>query len=267
MAIPELTLESASPEVKRYQRLKIGAMLAGTLLSLLWMAVVALAVGPAIGQWLTGLVGDQRWPLLLGMAVFLGVTFELFNLPLDFWSGYLVEHRYQLSNQTVAAWLWRRVKGYLVGGVLGMAMLAGLYALLWTSGSLWWVWATVGWLVVSLVLGKLLPVVILPLFYRVSRLEDAALLQRLRDLTHGTTLTVEGVYRLELSKDTKKANAALAGLGNTRRGPARRYPPRAIHDRRNRSGFRPRSRPPCLSTHRENDRPAGRDDAARLLAR
>src|ERR1700730_9004076 len=96
-------------------------------------------------------------------------------------------------------------------------MLSGLYALLWASGSLWWVWATIGWLAVSLVLGQLLPIVILPLFYKVTRLNDDALMERFRGLTRGTTLTVEGVYRMELSKDTKKANAALAGLGKTRR--------------------------------------------------
>jgi len=70
---------------------------------------------------------------------------------------------------------------------------------------------------VALVLGQLLPVVILPLFYKVTRLEDVPLLERLRGLAAGTGLNVEGIYRLHLSAETKKANAALAGLGRTRR--------------------------------------------------
>jgi STE24 endopeptidase len=217
MTTPELTLEPASPEVKSYGRLKIVAMVISTALGLGWLAVVGLALGPILGERLIDLFGDRSWLLLLAMAAFLGITFEILNLPLDFWSGYLLEHRFGLSNQTLAAWVWRRLKGYLVGGVLGLLLLCGLYALLWASGDLWWVWATVGWLLVSLVLGQLLPVVILPLFYKVTRLDDESLLARFRNVTQGTTLTVEGVYRLELSKDTKKANAALAGLGNTRR--------------------------------------------------
>src|SRR5207245_3750652 len=60
-------------------------------------------------------------------------------------------------------------------------------------------------------------VLILPLFYKVTRLDDPALLERLRRLTQGTGLGVEGIYRLDLSAETKKANAALAGLGRTRR--------------------------------------------------
>jgi STE24 endopeptidase len=55
------------------------------------------------------------------------------------------------------------------------------------------------------------------LFYRVTRLDDASLLERLRRLTQGTGLNIEGVYRLHLSAETRKANAALAGLGRTRR--------------------------------------------------
>jgi STE24 endopeptidase len=89
--------------------------------------------------------------------------------------------------------------------------------LLWYSGSWWWLWAAAAWLVATLLLGQLLPVIILPLFYKVTRLDDALLLERLRRLADGTGLNVEGVYRLHLSAETKKANAALAGLGRTRR--------------------------------------------------
>jgi STE24 endopeptidase len=70
---------------------------------------------------------------------------------------------------------------------------------------------------VVVVLGQLLPVLILPLFYRVERLGDSSLLDRFRGLAAGTGLAVEGVYRLGLSDETRKANAALAGLGRTRR--------------------------------------------------
>jgi STE24 endopeptidase len=74
-----------------------------------------------------------------------------------------------------------------------------------------------GWLAVTVVLGQLLPVVILPLFYRVTPIRDSALVERLRRLAQGTGLRVEGVYRLGLSRETRKANAALAGMGRTRR--------------------------------------------------
>src|SRR5207249_12314290 len=141
---------------------------------------------------------------------------ELLTLPLSFWSSYVLEHRYHLSNQTLAGWIKKQLLAWLVGSVIGVPLLFGLYAVLRNLDP-WWPWAAAGWLLVTLVLGRLAPVVILPLFYKVTPLDDPALRQRLERLAAGTGLTLQGVYRLHLSEETRKANAALAGLGRSRR--------------------------------------------------
>ena len=215
--LSEIDLEPTPPEVKRYQRQKLQASLVGAGLSLAWLVVMGVFAGPVLGEQYTAWFGDNEPLRLLASAVVLGVTLELLTLPLDFWSGYVLEHRYQLSNQTLGGWWWKRLKGYLVGGAIGLFLLYGLYFVLWLTGAWWWLWAAVGWLAVSLVLGRLLPVLILPLFYKVTPVQDASLVARLRALADGTGLEVEGVYELALSDETKKANAALAGLGRTRR--------------------------------------------------
>jgi STE24 endopeptidase len=209
-----LELDRASPEVKRYQRQKITILLVNTILSLGWLALLGFVVGPRLGQ---ETAGWEPWLRLLASAALLGVTLEVLTFPLDYYSRFVLEHRYQLSNQSLGGWLWKRLKGYLVGGGFGLLFVFGLYWILAVAGPWCWLCATAAWLVVTLVLGRLLPVVILPLFYKVTRLEDAALLERLKKLTIGTSLSIEGVYELHLSEETKKANAALAGLGNTRR--------------------------------------------------
>jgi STE24 endopeptidase len=213
----DLELQAASPEVKRYERQKLLATVGGLLLNLAALAVLALLAGPRIDKGLRPWTGDNPWLRLPALGFVYAVILEVLQLPLAFWSGYVLEHRYGLSNQTLPRWIWRRIKMYLVGGVLGAVLLFGLYALLWYGGAWWWLWATAGWLGMTLVLGRLLPVVILPLFYKVKRLDNPALLERLRRLAEGTGLNIEGVYRLDLSAETKKANAALAGLGRTRR--------------------------------------------------
>ncbi len=220
---PDQPLSSPSPadaaadEAKRYHRQKLTASLGSLALSLAALVVMALWGGPRLGRVVAGWTGDNAWLRLVVLAAIYGSGLELLTLPIDFWSGFILEHRYQLSNQTLRRWVWRRIKGYLVGGPIGLALLLGLYALLWYSGPWWWLWATAAWLVVTVVMGQLLPVLVLPLFYRVTRLDDAGLLERLRRLAAGTGLNVEGIYRLHLSADTRKANAALAGLGRTRR--------------------------------------------------
>jgi STE24 endopeptidase len=208
---------AASTEVKQYQRRKLIISLYALGLTALFITVMALVGGPALDRAARGLVGTNPWLRLGLLALVYAAALELLTLPLDYWSSYLLEHQYQLSNQTAPRWVWRKVKGYLVGGPIGLALLYGLYALIWYSGPWWWLWAVAGWLAVSLVLGRLLPVVILPLFYKVTPLDNADLLERLRRLAEGTGLKLAGVYRLHLSTETRKANACLAGLGRTRR--------------------------------------------------
>jgi STE24 endopeptidase len=89
--------------------------------------------------------------------------------------------------------------------------------MIWLSGDIWWLLAACGFFLVSIVLGQLAPVLILPLFYKITKLDDPSLAARFAHLCRGTGLTIEGVYRMELSSETVKANAMLAGLGNTRR--------------------------------------------------
>jgi STE24 endopeptidase len=210
-------VEPTDPETKRYQRQKLTATVASMVLSLAYVAFAALVAGPWLNQVIEAWLGAEPWRRLVALAFIYAAGLELFTLPLDFWSGFVLEHRYHLSNQTFLRWLWQHVKGYLVGGPIGLVLLLGLYVLLSYGGEWWWVWATAGWLAVTLVLGQLLPVLVLPLFYKVTPLDDPDLVERLRRLAEGTGLTVQGIYRLHLSAETRKANAALAGLGRTRR--------------------------------------------------
>src|SRR5439155_9576148 len=185
-------------------------------LGVAFLAGFALWAGPHVDAALRELVGDSPWLRLLGVLLVCGAGMELLTLPLDFYSGFILEHRYQLSNQTLLGWIKKHLLGWLVGGLIGVPLMFGLFTLMRFTEP-WWLWATVGWLLVTLVLGRLAPVLILPLFYKVTPLDDAALRQRLERIAEGTGLTLEGVYRLHLSEETRKANAALAGLGRSRR--------------------------------------------------
>ena len=98
-----------------------------------------------------------------------------------------------------------------------MALMLGLFWLIWTTGPIWWLVAAGAFFLVSVLLGQLAPVLILPLFYKIEKLDAPELTGRIASLAAGTGLSIEGVYRLNLSQETVKANAMLAGLGRTRR--------------------------------------------------
>lgn len=206
-------------EAKRYGRCNLAGTLVDKFVDLAFMVVVALGLAQPLDAWLSG------WPLLdasrsLRLVALLAIVFGLnvlISLPLSFYSGHVLEHRFRLSNQTFLAWLWRYAKRAALAGTFGVILFVGLFWLIWTTGPYWWLTAAAAFFVVSVVLGQLAPVLILPLFYKVQRLDVAELGDRLGRLVEGTGLSIEGVYRIDLSRETTKAGAMLAGLGRTRR--------------------------------------------------
>ena len=94
------------------------------------MTTAALLLGPAVDRFVRAVVGSNDWLRLIAIGFVYAAALELLTLPLDFWSGFMLEHRYQLSTQSFAGWVWKRIKSYLVGGTVGLIVLLGLYALL-----------------------------------------------------------------------------------------------------------------------------------------
>ena len=147
----------------------------------------------------------------------LTLTNELGALPLAFYSGYRLEHRYGLSTETLGAWLWDQAKSFAIAVVLGGGAAALIYAFIRRSPDRWWLSAGAVFAVLIVVLTNLAPVLLLPLFYTVKPLARDGLRARLLALADRAGARVLGAYEWGLAEKTKKANAALAGIGRTRR--------------------------------------------------
>jgi len=206
-------------EAKDYGRKGLACDLADRSIDVAYLALAALVLARPIDAWL------ETWPLLAGFwslrlaALFLIVIglHMVVSFPLSFYSGHVLEHRYGLSRQTFSAWLWRYAKRNALGVAFGLAMFLGLFWVIWLTGPYWWLVGAGVFFLVSVVMGRLVPVLILPLFYTIEKLDQPELARRIARLAEGTGLSIEGVYRMALSEETVKANAMLAGLGRTRR--------------------------------------------------
>ncbi len=207
-------------EAQRYGRTSLVLAVSDMALDVVYLAIMAFVFARPLDTWLAGFplfAGDDSLLRLMALfGVVVGIHI-LVSLPLSFYAGYVVEHRFKLSNQSLGRWVTTWLKRNAFGIVLGAAIYAGLYWMIWHTGSYWWLIAAGVFFLFSVILGQLAPVVFLPLFYKIERLDDAALTERMDKLAAGTGLTIEGVYRMGLSADTVKANAMLAGLGRTRR--------------------------------------------------
>jgi STE24 endopeptidase len=210
-------------KASRYHQLRRRADLLGTVVTgavLLLIAVSGAAVvlresvfmvtGALPGAW-----ADVAAAILL--AAVLTVILTLVGLPFAYYQGYFLEHRYGLSTETPQRWRTDQVKSAILGLLLAMGGGGAVYATMAWSPNWWWLLSAMlaaGFLVVLVALA---PVVVLPLFYTFKPLDRPALVSRLLALAGRAGADVVGVFEWSLSAHTKKANAALTGLGRTRR--------------------------------------------------
>ena len=154
---------------------------------------------------------------LLVYALVLGVILKAASLPFDYAGGFWLEHRYGLSKLTWTGWLKDEGKGVLVGASLGILLLECFYSVARRWPDHWWIIVGVIFTAFFVLMANLAPVVIVPIFFKMTPLVNPALEDRLRRLMQGAGARVKGVYEWKLGEKTRKANAALVGLGNTRR--------------------------------------------------
>ncbi len=156
------------------------------------------------------------WTFLIYVVTF-HLVFALLSFPLHFYSDYLHEHKWKFSNQTVKSWLWESVKSFLVSLVIAFILLGLLFWIMASYPRLWWLIAGLAMGVISVIFATLIPVVILPLFNKYTPIENPELTSALEVILSGGGLKSSGFFKEDMSKQTKKENAFLAGLGKTRR--------------------------------------------------
>ncbi|MBI5034388.1 MAG: M48 family metallopeptidase [Chloroflexi bacterium] len=204
-------------QAKEYARISHRLFALELILSALALLVV-LVLG--LNVWLKQivfLITDNIW---LATFLYFAVAFVAYGLlffPLSYYSGFVLPHRYGLSTQMLRAWLIDVVKGGVLGIVFGGIVFEVIYTVLRAAPDTWWLWASAFMLLFNVVLANLAPVLIYPIFFKFKPLEDAELVARLTKLAERANTRVRGVFTMMLSEKTTAANAALMGLGNTRR--------------------------------------------------
>ena len=204
-------------DARRYARIRYRLLLADLLIGALFLIAFQWSgISRALAQWWAGRTSMAAAVIAGYLAVF-GAAHYVVTLPLQCYSSFHLEHRFGLSRLTLRGWLVREAKRVALSAAFGLLLVEGLYALLRAAPASWPVWATVGWVIVSIVLARVFPTLLLPIFYKTAPLEHGELVTRLLALCQRVGLPALGVFRFNLGAETRKANAALAGLGTTRR--------------------------------------------------
>jgi STE24 endopeptidase len=216
-AVTVTTVPTDSPEARRYNRIKRWLGITDFVLGLILLLALLLTGWSGTLRDLAYSGGFQNYTLavFLYVVMLMGIA-KLLGLGLDYY-GFRLEHRFQLSNQKLRAWIWDESKGFLVGVILASIVTELLYFIIREAPQHWWLLAWAAFLGLFVLLAQIAPVVLFPIFYKFEPLEDEELKSRLVRLSESAGTRVRGVYKWKLSEKSKKANAALTGLGNTRR--------------------------------------------------
>src|ERR1700676_1197394 len=206
-----------SPEARRYNKIQRGLGIGGFVIGSAFLVLLLLT---GWTDWLRDLAlrqGFQNYTLAVFIYLFfLLLISKALGLGLDFY-GFRLERRFQLSTQKLRSWLWDEAKGFLVGLALAGIVVELLYFMIRQSPQHWWIITWALFMGLFIILAQLAPVVLFPIFYKFEPLENEDLRRRLVLLSEHAGTRVRGVYRWKLSEKSKKANAALTGLGGTRR--------------------------------------------------
>jgi STE24 endopeptidase len=190
----------------------VDLVLSGVFLALL----VFTGASEALARWLDARLGSQLAVVAVFVALMV-VAATAVTLPLTVLGGWTLPRRFALSTQTLGHWTIDWLKGLGISLVLGVAIVEVLYALIGAEPTWWWLFAGGLYVVFVVVLANLAPIVLVPIFFRLTPLPASPLTERLEALARTVGVKVRGVFKMNLSAKTTAANAALMGIGNTRR--------------------------------------------------
>ncbi|HEX6544377.1 MAG TPA: M48 family metallopeptidase [Ktedonobacterales bacterium] len=218
------TLDSARQEkARRYARQRQLLMLINLGISAL---VIAVLLFSGLSFWLRDalqfsagwqpIAGWEPWRTGLFFLV-LSAAIAVIEAPLSWYGGYVLPHRYGLSTQRFSGWLLDGLKSLAISLPIELLAVEFVYLLLAVTPDAWWLWAGLAILLFTVVLANLAPILLLPLFYKLTPLPDGDVKQRALALAAQAHTRVCGIYSMNMSTKTTAANAAVMGLGNTRR--------------------------------------------------
>ncbi|MEO8663947.1 MAG: M48 family metallopeptidase [Ignavibacteria bacterium] len=202
---------------KKYSRTHQILSVTGTII---FFAVMIILIFTGLSKQIEIIAFDFTGNKYLALLIFLGIIGfgeGIINFPLNFYSDYILEHKYDLSNQTLVKFFAEKLKGFILSLVIGVPVILAFYYILNTFGNNWWLALGIFMFIFSVIIGRLAPTLIMPVFYKFKPIENEIIRDRILALCKRTGVTIQGIFSFDMSKNTKKANAAFTGIGKSKR--------------------------------------------------
>lgn len=190
---------------------------AGTILSVL-VAGLLLVLGWARGvrSWLERTV---KWfPLVaFGTSFFYILVSTLITFPFSYYVGFVREHRYDLSTQTLPQWLSEQGIGFAMTLIIGSLFLTVIYLIIRAAKNTWWVWGSAVTIAFAAFLSMLFPVFVAPMFNTYTPMEQSELRDSILAMAQANGVPATDVMVYDRSRQTNSISANVSGFGPTTR--------------------------------------------------
>jgi len=171
----------------------------------------------ALANGLASRFGENMWWATNAVYTLVSVFgFAAFMSPFGFYSSYVLEHHYGLSDETVGDWVFDFIKSLVIDLVIATVLVSVIYAFLRWIPELWWVSASAFYILFAIVLSSVLPTVILPLFQRFEPLEEGALSDEVHKMMNAAGIEISGVFKWE-GDERPAATPSIIGVGRQKR--------------------------------------------------
>ncbi|MFH1441152.1 MAG: M48 family metallopeptidase [Candidatus Omnitrophota bacterium] len=215
--MPEEDKQSVLERAKEYSHIKYTLAIVDTIcLLILLFLFQALGLSKFLASYISSLI-QYKFLLIPIYLLIVSLGYYLISFPLNFYHSFILEHKFCLSNQKWTDWFKDQVKSGIIFYIIFLILFEAFYLILKTYPQIWWLIISLFWIFFSLILAKLAPIIIIPLFFKYKKLPDDELRQRIISLADKIKVKILDVFEIDFSKKTLKANAAFVGWGSSRR--------------------------------------------------
>lgn len=202
---------------RRYSFLRYIIFFINLGVSLLFLSIIYLTGVSSLLKELSSFLSRNRFGYIAGYTLFLGLSYYVVSFAIHLYGSYILEHKFSLSTQGFKGWLKDEIKEVILSLMIALVLIEAFYFIVDRFRDLWPILMTLFWIIFSMILTMIFPTVILPLFFKYKKLQDSDLKEKIFSLAKKLEIKILDVFEIDLSKKSLKANAALAGLGKTKR--------------------------------------------------
>jgi len=204
-------------KAKRYSYLKYTISFVSIVLALLFLfTVYSLGVSNLLTE-ISISISKNRFLYIAIYIFFLGLIYYTLSFFIHFYVSFILEHRFLLSTQGFGGWLKDEIKGIALSFIITLVLIESFYFVSDKFKEYWPALVALFWIFCSVILTRILPTIILPLFFKYNSLGDKELKERILSLAKRLQIKILDVWEINLSRKSLKANAGLVGLGKTKR--------------------------------------------------